>query len=190
MNSYYLLAAIMLFFIAQLSLPWFTDAFIFKPDLLLSEPWRIFTSMFMHSGLTHLFFNGFALLMFGPYLESIIGPRRFLALFFAAGLAGSLLYWLTYAIGIIPAIPALGASGAIYGLLGALAYLRPNMMIYMWFFPMQMYQAAFVWVLFGLYDTMNTASGIAGAAHLGGLFLGLAYAHFVKKSGKRFEFHS
>ncbi len=190
MYSYYLLALIMLFFILQLAIPGFTNAFLLKPDLLLAEPWRALTSVFLHdpTSLLHIFFNGFSLLMFGPYLESIIGGKRFLYLFIAAGLAGSLLYWLLYAIGFSGPVPALGASGAIFGILGALAYLRPNMMIYMWFFPMQMYQAVIAWVLLGVYDTVITSSGVAGAAHLGGLFLGLAYGYFVKSSGKRFDF--
>jgi len=191
MYSYYLLGLLMLFFILQLAIPGFTDAFLLKPDLLLSEPWRALTSVFLHdpTSLLHIFFNGFSLLMFGPYLEQIIGSRRFLYLFLAAGIAGSLLYWLTYATGIMGPlpIPALGASGAIFGILGALAILRPNLMIYVWFFPMQMYQAAIVWVILELFGVFNP-SGIASAAHLGGLFLGLAYGYYVKSSGRRFDF--
>ncbi len=188
MYSLYLLGALMLFFIAQLAMPGFTEALIFQPDLLLSEPYRIISSIFLHGGLAHLFFNGFALFMFGPYLESIIGSRRFLVLFLSAGIVGSLFYWATFALGIIPPIPALGASGAIFGILGALAILRPNMIIYFWFFPMPMWQAAIAWIIIEFLGSFNPASGIASAAHLGGLFLGLAYGYHVKKGGRRFEF--
>ena len=190
MYSYYILALIMLAYIAQLAIPGFTNTFIFRPELLFSEPWRAFTSMFLHDpqSLTHILFNGFSLLMFGPYLEQLIGSRRFISLYIAAGIVGSLFFWATFALGIIPAIPALGASGAIFGILGALAILRPNLTIYMWFFPMQMYQAAIAWVLLELLGVFNPGSGIASAAHLGGLFLGLAYGYYVKGSGKHFVF--
>jgi len=183
MYAFYLLGAIVIFFIGQMLWPPLTTLLYLDPATLPQEPWTLITSMFLHGGLLHLFFNGFALYMFGPYLEQIIGSRRFLAIYFASGLAGGLAYAATYYFGILPAsIPALGASGAIYGILGAVAVLRPNLPIYMWFVPMPMKIAALVWVALSLVETFQV-TGVAGAAHLGGLVVGAAMAYAWLKMG-------
>ncbi len=61
----------------------------------LSESFRlhqIFTHMFMHGGLTHLFFNMFALYMFGRVLESVWGPKRFLIFYLVTGIGAAVLH--------------------------------------------------------------------------------------------------
>src|SRR5690606_34879014 len=61
----------------------------------LSEKFRlhqIFTHMFMHGGLTHLFFNMFALYMFGRVLESVWGPKRFLTFYLVTGIGAAVLH--------------------------------------------------------------------------------------------------
>ncbi|MEW6036163.1 MAG: rhomboid family intramembrane serine protease [Candidatus Micrarchaeota archaeon] len=179
--SNYLLLAIGLIFVLQLIIPPFTDSFIFDPLLALSEPWRFLTSMFLHGGLSHIFFNAYALFMFGSVLETQVSKKDYLAIYFGAGILGGLLYYLTYILAIIPPIPALGASGAIYGILGAVAILLPDMRIFFWFFPMRMREAAILWVALEFFGTFNVASGIASAAHLGGLLFGLAYAWLLKR---------
>ncbi len=78
------------------------------------EYWRLFTAMFLHIGLLHLFFNGYALFVVGTELEQIFGRGRFLAIYLLSGLFGSLA---SYALS--PHLSA-GASGAIFGLIGAL----------------------------------------------------------------------
>ncbi|MEI7772798.1 MAG: rhomboid family intramembrane serine protease [Chloroflexales bacterium] len=76
--------------------------------------WRLLTATFLHANLIHIFFNGYALYALGPETERIYGTRRFLALYFLAGLAGSLAsYGMSAAISV-------GASGAIFGLIGGL----------------------------------------------------------------------
>lgn len=77
--------------------------------------YRFVTSMFLHGGLLHIFFNAWALYALGPETERIYGTGRFLALYFIAGLAGGLA---SYA---LSPLPAVGASGAIFGLIGGLA---------------------------------------------------------------------
>jgi rhomboid protease GluP len=79
------------------------------------EYWRLFTSMFLHIGLMHLAFNGYALVVIGTELESILGWARFLVVYLCSGLFGSLA---SYALS--PHLSA-GASGAVFGLIGALA---------------------------------------------------------------------
>ncbi|MCX8205806.1 MAG: rhomboid family intramembrane serine protease, partial [Candidatus Micrarchaeota archaeon] len=92
--------------------------------------------------------------------------------------------------GIAPPVPALGASGAIYAILGALAIVAPDMVVFLMFIPLRMRQAAVLWVIIEFFGTFNTMSGIASAAHLGGLVLGLAYAYFaLRRPYEQIEFY-
>jgi rhomboid protease GluP len=88
-----------------------------KVDVLIAagQYWRLFTSMFLHIGLLHLFFNGYALVVIGTEIERILGWGRFLTIYLLSGLLGALA---SYALS--PSVSA-GASGAIFGLIGALA---------------------------------------------------------------------
>jgi rhomboid protease GluP len=79
------------------------------------EYYRLLTAMFLHGGLLHIAFNAYALYVLGPEAERIYGTARFLALYFIAGLAGSVA---SYA---LTASNSVGASGAIFGLIGGLA---------------------------------------------------------------------
>jgi membrane associated rhomboid family serine protease len=77
--------------------------------------WRLITVMVLHAGIIHWAFNSYALYLFGPMLETVLGPARFLTLYVGSGLAGagaSLAFNHTQL--------GVGASGAIFGLLGAL----------------------------------------------------------------------
>lgn len=77
--------------------------------------WRLFTPIFLHAGLIHIAFNGYALYIVGNVVEEELGWRRFLAIFFVTGIFASAA---SYAFGAI-SVPGVGASGAIYGLFGA-----------------------------------------------------------------------
>ena len=83
--------------------------------------YRLITSAFLHEplgsglGILHIAFNMWALIFVGPALEHVLGRVRFLAVYLASALGGSVLYYLIAPVG----IPALGASGAIFGLFGA-----------------------------------------------------------------------
>lgn len=184
--STYLLAIIGIVFLFQLISEPVTELFIFAPTLALSEPWRFITSMFLHGSLTHIFFNAYALFMFGSILETQVSKKDYLIIYFGAGLLGGILYYATYLLGIIPPIPALGASGAIYGILGAVAILLPEMRIFFFLFPIKMRYAAFLWLAMEFLGTFNPASGIASAAHLGGLVFGLAYAWYLSRRQPEF----
>ena len=67
----------------------FSLKFFQNPDF---QPWQIVTSMFTHAGSSHIFFNMFALFMFGSALERVWGPQRFLKLYFLAGIGAVLLH--------------------------------------------------------------------------------------------------
>lgn len=179
-----LLIAIGISFLIQLTFPPFTDMFILSPDKVLSEPWLFVTNTFLHGSITHIFFNGIALFMFGTVLERKISKINFLILYFIAGILGSITYLLTIYLGIIPPIPALGASGAVYGILGATAILVPNMTVYVSGFPMNIRHAAILWFVLEFLGSFNSSSGIASAAHLGGLIFGLGYAFYLQRMGQ------
>ena len=151
-------------FILQLSFPFVTEEFVLVSKDVLSRPWTLVTSIFLHGSTEHLFYNMFALGLFGLILESIIGARRFLIIFFVTGIIASIGSIFFYN-------ASLGASGAIMGIIGTLAILRPKMIVYIWV-PMPMIAAAGFWALIDLAG-MFYPSQTANAAHLFGLGAGI-----------------
>jgi len=129
------------------------------------QVWRLLTSMFLHIGLVHLFFNGYALYIFGIQVERLYGSPRFLAIYLLAGLYGSLL---SFAFG--PELSA-GASGAIFGLLGAmLAFFRRHRETFGTWGRQQLLNLL---VLAAINLALGVAvPGIDILAHLGGLVSG------------------
>jgi membrane associated rhomboid family serine protease len=160
--------------------PWLS----FTPAYMYARPWTWVTSIFMHADIFHLFFNMFALLMFGLYLETRVTPRQYLAIFFAAGLLGNAAYWISAPSSTIPAV---GASGAIYGVMGMLAMLYPGLIVYIAYAPMPMIFAAVIW-FFMEFTGMFTPSNIAHQAHLAGLIAGLTYGLYIRKQRKKLVF--
>ena len=120
--TWVLLAIIVVVFIVQTLLGGSTEVDVlirmgakFTPLIAAGEYWRLFTSMFLHIGVMHLAFNGYALFIIGTELERLVGPGRFLTIYLLSGLFGSLAsYALSDSL-------AAGASGAIFGIIGALA---------------------------------------------------------------------
>ncbi|HTR82559.1 MAG TPA: rhomboid family intramembrane serine protease [Bacteroidota bacterium] len=138
------------------------------------EIWQLFTYLFMHGGFTHLFFNMFALWMFGMELENTWGSRKFLTYYLicgvGAGLSNILIAPLFTTIG-----PTIGASGAIYGVLLAYGLLFPDRLIFIYFFvPLK---AKYFVILYMIIEFVSVGStdGIAHFAHLGGAVVGLIY---------------
>lgn len=83
------------------------------------EIWRYISSMFIHIGFDHLLFNSFALFLFSPPLERILGKLKFLIVYIGSGIAGNLLSVLV----ITSVTVSAGASGAIYGVFGAFVFI-------------------------------------------------------------------
>ncbi len=82
----------------------------YRPFILDGQVWRFFTSMFLHIGVTHLFFNAYALFIFGVEMERVFGKARFLTIYILSGLLAS---FASFALG--SAVLSAGASGAIFG---------------------------------------------------------------------------
>jgi len=148
--------------------------------------WTLVTAIFLHSGLVHLLYNLFGLALFGAILEHIIGTRKFLTLFFIAGLAASLVSLPFYT-------RVLGASGAIFGIMGMLAILRPKMAVWVYGMPMPMFVALIIWASANFVGSF-VPSGTASVAHLGGLAVGIVSGfyyrqQFKEKKRKREDIH-
>jgi len=163
-------------FVATYAVPEATYLFGLNPAALLDRPWTIVTNMFVHAGFGHIFTNMLMLFFFGSYLLRLIGEGKFLMVYFVGGLVGNILYIL-----LGPNIPVVGASGALYGVMGALAVMRPRLKVYVWFLiPMDLWMV----VLFGgflLSLPFVASQGIAWQAHLGGLAVGLVAGYFFRK---------
>lgn len=160
---------------------WLTNEWVLAVPIVGAEPWRLVTSMFLHSPATfiHILFNLYALYVLGPALESFLGRARFLALYLVAGFGGSVGVLALYELAVLtngavvsatngflqPSIFALGASGAIFGLMGAYIPLRKAIGV-------RIGQLA---IVLGINVVIGfVATGIAWEAHLGGLAVGAA----------------
>jgi membrane associated rhomboid family serine protease len=151
----------------------------YGPALFAGEMWRLFTAMFVHIGIAHIFFNGFALYSIGREVEAGFGHARFAAVYFGAGLFGNVVsfFWR----GIMEF--SSGASGAIFGILGAeLAFLllhRQRLGEAGRAARNQLLRIIAVNIIIGV-----TVVSINNAAHMGGLVSGFVLGYLL---APRFE---
>jgi membrane associated rhomboid family serine protease len=143
------------------------------PDSLF-RPWQVVTYAFLHGSILHIFFNMFALYMFGPALELHWGARRFVGYFFACVIAaGATQLAVEYATGTGEA--TIGASGGIFGVLLAFAVLFPRARLLLLLPPIPMPAWLFV-TLYGVlelfFGVTGTQASVAHFAHLGGMLGG------------------
>lgn len=171
---------------------------------------QLFTYMFMHANFQHIFFNMFALWMFGRVLEQVWGPKRFLLFYMlcgiGAGLIQELVQYIEYATvlsnyttvqtgyGLIPMseylnmMRTVGASGAVYGILLAFGMLFPNSQMFVFPLPFPIKAKYFVmgYAVLELVLGMSGGDGVAHFAHLGGMLFGLILIiYWRKKDGNR-----
>lgn len=160
----------------------------YYPASVYFRPYQIVTHMFMHGGVAHIFFNMFALVMLGPYVETFLGARRFLIMYLIAGFGALGLHMLIwyFQFSHLPteeyiylmhdkSLAVLGASGAIYGVLAAFAVLFPNTRLMLIFLPIPIKAKYFVLALvaFDLFSGITGyQAGIAHFAHVGGALFG------------------
>jgi hypothetical protein len=83
-----------LMFFVQMTVSGATDLLQFVPVEVFTHPWTLITYMFLHAGLSHIFFNMLGLYFFGPRVEQRMGSERFIVLYLISGIAGALLYLL------------------------------------------------------------------------------------------------
>jgi rhomboid protease GluP len=94
---------------------WFIETFA-GVNLYIAEGelWRLITPIFMHGGFSHVLFNSFSLVLFGPGLERMLGRGKFVLVYLTSGIAANIA---TYFIEPLT-FSHVGSSGAIYGLFG------------------------------------------------------------------------
>jgi membrane associated rhomboid family serine protease len=141
--------------------------------------WLPFTYMFLHGGLSHLFFNMIQLYFFGPEVERTLGTRQFLRFYLFCGVMGALANVVAWAVWGSSA-PVLGASGAILGVLVAFAVIDPDREIFLIPLPFPITARALIifLVIINLLNAWSERSGIAVATHFGGMIAGYAYMKF------------
>ena len=134
-------------------------------------PWQLVTYGFLHGGFSHIFFNMFAIYMFGSALEQFFGTRYYVTLYFVAVVVAGLTQLAVNALLGSP-YPTLGASGGVYGLLLAFGMYFPQQRIMLLFPPVAMP----AWVAVTGYAVLElvlgvtgTQQGVAHFAHLGGM---------------------
>ncbi len=151
----------------------------------------IFTSMFLHGSILHLFGNMLFLYVFGDNVEDAFGHISYLAFYLLAGLGATLLQ---VAMTPMSAIPNIGASGAIAGVLGGYLLMFPkqrvDVLIPIGFIlkhtTVPAYTMLIFWIGFQLLQGVGSigmdSGGIAYFAHIGGFFMGMFLAFFFRPS--------
>lgn len=165
--------------------------------------YQIITHMFMHApfgegvGITHILFNMFTLLSFGPVIERVLGEKKYVILYFASGIGAYFMHCLwNYVeisqLGVNPQliynVPMLGASGAIAGVIAAFATLSPDSKISIMFIPIGIkakYLLTAALVISFYLGVTGSAGGVAHFAHIGGALVGFLYMYFWKKNRYR-----
>ncbi|MEK7368812.1 MAG: rhomboid family intramembrane serine protease [Planctomycetota bacterium] len=156
----------------------FTKLFWFYPPDTFGHLWlwQLFSYTFLHSIYDpwHLIINMFALWMFGSDVERAVGTKRFLTLYFTAGVFSALLSTL---LGSNSAI--LGASGAIFAVEVAFAMFFPEATIILFIFPIKAKHLVMIFAgMTALNCLMPSGGGIAYYAHLGGLLYGFLFVRY------------
>jgi len=152
------------------------------------QPWQLLTYGFLHGGLTHLFFNMFALYMFGGEIERLLGSRRFLVYYLACVIGAAVAQLVVVSNVTMQPIPTVGASGGVFGLLLAFGMAFPQRRIMLLFPPIPMPAWLFV-TLYGLLElylgVTGSGQGVAHFAHLGGMVAGYALLVYWRGQARR-----
>jgi len=183
--TYILLAAIVIVFLGQLYTeqvyetdPLVAFGAIDYRSILRGEYWRLFTGMFLHGSMAHIFFNGLALWSFGQTVERFFGHVRFALIYILGGLCGSLASFI-FTRGL-----SVGASGAIFAIIGAeMIFLYHNRQLLGRGAQRELQSLIILAVInFGIGLTTQFVRGgviIDNWAHIGGLVAGIILAWFI-----------
>lgn len=148
------------------------------------------TSIFLHGGWFHVFFNMLYLWIFGDNIEDRLGHLRFLFFYLFLGIAANLVYYITVT---TSPIPLVGASGAIAGILGGYLITFPKAKIttlfFVFFFAFLRKIPAIFFLLFwfviqilnGINNAGVTGSSVAWWAHIGGFIIGLVLMPLISR---------
>lgn len=179
--------------IQSFRLPMYEYLALFYPQSPFFKPHQLFTHMFMHSDFWHLFFNMYALWIFGSPLERTWGSKRFLFFYIVTGLGAAAFYLLVQWIQInyfggnlydAMTIPMVGASGAIFGVLLGFGVLFPNVILQLIFPPVRLKAKYFVMIYGALelfLSIQQPGDSVAHVAHVGGMVFGFILIKLWKK---------
>lgn len=181
-----LAANLLMYFVSHGSVP-LRMAMTFVPGLALERPWTFVTYLFLHGDFWHLFGNMLGLYFLGPRVESRLGGRRFLLLYFFSGIVGAAL-----SIPLAPSAAIIGASGAVFGVMLGFARYWPHERLMLWgVLPIE------AWLLVVLLTILSLTSGVTGAqagiahfAHLGGFLGGWIYLVWIDRRSPARAFKS
>jgi len=139
------------------------------------ELWQLVTYSFLHGNVPHIFFNMFALYMFGSDVERLFGSRFFTAYYLVSVLAAAICHLMVTTWMGAEAVPTVGASGGIYGVLLAYGLYFPHRQVMLLIPPIPM-SARMLVVVYAVLELVlgvtGTAAGVAHFAHLGGMLGG------------------
>ena len=157
--------------------------------VLLSRPWTLLTSIFVHAGFGHLFFNMLMLYVAGKFFLNQLGNRRLWATYLLGGITGNIIYIVGYNVlpafaGVVSHASCIGASGAIMAVLFTVLIYQPNYRIRIFpFYRSNGIAMKWIALVFVVLDLAGMAKGTnAGGhiAHLGGALYGSVYALFLR----------
>ena len=157
--------------------------FGFSTNSLLTKPWTLITSIFLHGGLAHLLSNIIILFFVGLAVEDELGKRQMLLIFFLGAFAGDLLSTIFYA----PDVISIGASAGIFAVLGVGMIVRPlDISVSTTLMPLPLFLLGLMYTAYNILGFLTgTDSNISYIAHFGGLIIGLLFG--IKYRGwKRF----
>lgn len=151
----------------------FFDTYGFSLNNLLTRPYVMITSIFLHASLTHLLSNILVWVFFGLAVENELGKARMLVIFFLGAFAGDLLSLAFYQADTI----SIGASAGIFALVGTGMLVRP---LDLSFFPLVVpLPLAFLGMAYALYNVygflFNIDPQVSYIGHFGGLAVGLLF---------------
>ncbi len=143
--------------------------------------WQLLTFQFMHAGFMHILCNSLAIFFFGRPVESALGGKRFLTLYFTSGIIGGVVQML-YALVTHDNHSVVGASAGAAGLIGAFCMMAWDQQFTMilYFLPVVMRGKTLLLVSIAIFVVlMMTPSTVANAAHLGGILAGFFYVRQI-----------
>lgn len=182
----FLIANIFVFFV-QYAAPALTDPLVFVPRFILFRPWSIITYMFLHAGISHILFNMLGLFFFGPRVEARIGSKRFVQLYFIAGVSGALLSFI-----FAPNAAIVGASAAVFGVMLAFAMFWPRDQIMIWgIIPVEARWLVVITTFLALWSGLSgSRGGVADFAHLGGYLGAWIFLKMIDPARKMAQFRA
>jgi len=176
------------------------DAFVMRwsaipADIIAGRHWiTVLTAMFMHGSWSHILGNMVFLWAFGPEIEDVMNPMRFLAFYLIGGIVAMLAQ---VTVGAASTVPVLGASGAIAAVMGAFLITYPRdrirTLLFLGFFVRVTFIPAALligfWFLIQLLSvgsvTETQSGGVAYLAHVGGAIYGAVSARLFEDPRRR-----